>query len=70
MTYYGTPGNDRIGSDGTGAMHAEGRAGDDYLIGTYLDDFLDGGPGIDTALPGRGTDTCLSIESIPAGSCG
>ena len=70
VTYYGTPGNDRIGSDGTGAMHAEGRAGDDYLIGTYLDDFLDGGPGIDTALPGRGTDTCLSIESIPAGSCG
>lgn len=69
VTYYGSEFADRISTDGTGALQAEGRGGDDYLVGTYLDDFLDGGDGTDTAVPRGGHNTCLSIESVVSGTC-
>jgi Ca2+-binding RTX toxin-like protein len=42
-------------------------AGRDVLRGTLRDDLLDGGRGIDTALPSEGHDTCVSVERFLVG---
>lgn len=61
---YGGAGNDTIGPVATPdvecrtGIRAVGGAGKDRLIGTPLDDYLDGGAAYDTANGSDGADTC------------
>jgi Ca2+-binding RTX toxin-like protein len=61
-TVWGTDGAETIKGAYDGPLTVHARGGDDRLIGTVYADALDGGDGIDAARPGKGNDTCVSIE--------
>jgi Ca2+-binding RTX toxin-like protein len=70
-TVWGTDAAETVrgGYDGPIAVHAGG--GDDQLFGTAYADFLGGGDGTDYARPGKGDDSCDSIEhtDLPGNAC-
>jgi Ca2+-binding RTX toxin-like protein len=55
-TYLGTSGDDHV--EGGYAYTAQGRGGDDVLLGSYDDDVLLGGRGRDRVRGRRGDDRC------------
>jgi hypothetical protein len=61
-TYLGTSGDDRV--TGGASYTAEGRGGDDVLIGSYDDDVLLGGRGRDRVVGGRGDDRCRGEDLV------
>ena len=63
-TVYGTEASESI-SGWSGPITVYAGGGDDSLVGTPRADHLDGGDGDDSARPGRGLDTCISIEHTP-----
>jgi Tol biopolymer transport system component len=63
-TVYGTDAAESI-SGWSGPITVYAGGGDDSLGGTPRADHLDGGDGDDRARPGRGLDTCISIEHTP-----
>jgi len=63
-TVVGTDAAEVVAAMGTGPVDLRGGGGDDVLFGSPQGDRLDGGDGADSAWPGRGTDTCLSVETV------
>lgn len=63
----GTDGPDVVGTN-MRLLAAMG-GGDDWAFGSVYDDIIDGEDGADTAIPGGGSDTCISVESIPENDC-
>jgi hypothetical protein len=51
------------------SVTARGGAGRDVLRGSWHDDVLRGGPGLDTARADRGRDVCVSVERGPLEQC-
>ncbi|MEZ5093698.1 hypothetical protein [Nocardioides sp.] len=68
-TALGTPGPDVYRASSGAAIFAVMGAGDDEVRSSGRDDRVDGGPGIDTARTGGGTDTCVRVERLPADDC-
>ena len=70
-TVWGTDASETINGGYDGRLTAFAGGGDDYLYATVYRDHLDGGDGIDTAIPRRGADTCVSIEvtDLPGDAC-
>lgn len=63
LTFYGADASETIWSGLVEArMVAHGYGGNDEFWGTGRDDLLDGGDGNDKAVPGDGTDRCVSME--------
>jgi Ca2+-binding RTX toxin-like protein len=63
-TFLGTGAAEEVAALGTGPVDLRGAGGDDVLFGSPQGDHLDGGDGTDSAWPGGGADTCLSIETV------
>lgn len=70
-TVWGTDGRDVVDGRYARSLIAHGRAGNDLLLGSNFEDELDGGAGVDTAHPGPGRDTCVSVEhtDLPRDAC-
>jgi Ca2+-binding RTX toxin-like protein len=62
--FVGTDAGEEVAALGTGPVDLRGAGGDDVLFGSPQGDRLDGGEGTDSAWPGGGLDTCLSIETV------
>lgn len=60
--FHGTPGPDRLWAITGGPLRAETYAGNDWVRGSPLDDFVHAGPGTDRVDGGTGRDVCRSAE--------
>lgn len=65
----GTDGPDRYTAHQYLSVEARTGPGNDVVHGSWHDDVIRGGAGLDTAYPSRGRDACRSVERGPLGEC-
>jgi hypothetical protein len=63
VDYYGTDAAERVNADHARRLRAWTYGGDDDVLGSQQDDFVDAGEGTDNVSMGQGHDTCLDAES-------